>query len=186
MPPPPPLAARQAETVGLMLRITIIACGALIVNNPYLIAALFAQALLIVTCMIGIVRKFLAFVLFIVYMGGIIILISYCVMLLPTIKFSSPLLFVFPALALLSTTPFPRSYSLGLLLSPSLIFFIAIFLFIVMLVVVAIIDYSAGSIKLYVRVVSFVVTLVVALDFILVYMRFLPFILGSVGIIMLT
>ena len=161
MPPPPPLAAQQAETVVLMLRISIIACGALIVNNPYLMAALFAQALLIVTCMMRIVRKFLAFVLFIVYMGGIIILVSYCVMLLPTIKLSSPLLFVFPALALLNTTPFPRSYSLGLLLSPSLVFFVAIFLYIVMLVVVDIIDYSGGSIKLYVRAVYLVATLVI-------------------------
>ena len=102
--------------------ITLIASwGALITNNPYLIAALFGLVLLLVACFLRFISSFVRFIIFLVYVGGIMILIRYCVILLPSNKFLNARALVIPVVAslLLSSifTSRSRAYSFGLLQS---------------------------------------------------------------------
>jgi len=79
------------------------------------------------------------------------ILIRYCVILLPSNKFLNARALVIPVVAslLLSSifTSRSRAYSFGLLYSSSVTLILGILLFMVMLAVVTIIDYSEGIIK---------------------------------------
>jgi len=119
------------------------------VNNPYLMAVLFGQVLILTTCFIGSYNKFIAFILFMVYLGGIIILIRYCVILIPTRKFTSvpitPFLF---GVAVYGGFSIPiGSIAYGLVYRVRAIFLIALLLYLVILSIVQIIDYSRGIMK---------------------------------------
>lgn len=134
-----------------MITTLLLSWRALIVNNPYIMAAMFGQVLILICCIIGSIRKFIGFVLFIVYVGGIIILIRYCVILSISQKFY---LFPFiPGLLGLGLTwiggpNMPvSSTAYGLLFRASACLLIALLLYLVMLSVVAIVDYSRGIIK---------------------------------------
>jgi len=130
----------------------IVLWGIFLRHNPYIIAGWLFQVLLLLTIIVIIYRKFIGCILFLVYVGGIMILISYCVILLPINKFPK----VQPyALLILSfscsawITPV-GSYVYGLIYNARVIFLLALILFQVMLAIVSIIDYSRGILKIYV------------------------------------
>ena len=137
------------------MKIILLIWVALLINNPYLIALLFGQVLVLVTIVLGRVCKLVGFIIFLVYIGGLMVLLRYCVMLLPTNKFITRergliligliVIFWFCGLPLLNI----NGFSFGLLYSASVILLLSILLFIVMLSVVTIIDYSRGILKIY-------------------------------------
>ena len=116
-------------------------------NNPYIVCLIVGLVLFFLCVIFVSIGKFIRFVLFLVYIGGVMVLISYCVMLLPSAKFErmavSPL---YCALLLPFVRPVNR-YSYGLLYSWSCIFLIVLLLFLVILSVVDIVDYSSGMMK---------------------------------------
>ena len=118
----------------------------LVINRPYIMALLFAELLLFATCVVGFHSKFVGLIMFLIYVGGIMVLLSYCVMLLPVNKFRAPGLFVqFIILFPLSVTVH-SSYTYGLVIRFGVIFLLGLVLFFVMLCVVDIVDYSRGMI----------------------------------------
>ena len=129
----------------------IISWCVLVINNPIMMSFLFCQLLVLASCLVGRLSPFLGLMVFLVYIGGILILISYCVMLLPSNKYlwiHSPLLlflitFAYP----FARTPKPRSFSYGLLYRMSAILLLGIVLYYVLLTVVDIINYSSGMMK---------------------------------------
>ena len=130
---------------------------ALLVNNPYIMACLFGQILIVVTWLLGRYSKFIGVVIFLVYIGGIMILLSYCVMLLPSNKFWTLKkveigLFVL-LFAKFSDIPIvsPCVFAYGLIYRARAIFLVALLLYLVMLSVVSMINYSRGMMKLYVQ-----------------------------------
>ena len=127
--------------------IIILYWGLLVVNRPYIIALLFIQILLLGVLLLGGCCKFIGFILFLIYVRGIIILFSYCVMLMPFTKIS--LLPCFPVVAFIfySDNFLSMSYAYGLLFSFDAVLLIGVLLFLVILCVVDIIDYSCGYIK---------------------------------------
>jgi len=140
------------------MRITLfLTWCALMVNNPYMMACLFGQILIVVTWLLGRYSKFIGVVIFLVYIGGIMILLSYCVMLLPSNKFWT-LKKVKIALCVLLFAKFsdfpivsPCVFAYGLIYSARAIFLVALLLYLVMLSVVSMINYSRGMMKLYVQ-----------------------------------
>ena len=116
-------------------------------NNPYLIALLFFQLLLFISFVVGRVSKFIGLILFLIYVGGLMILVRYCVLLLPSVKLGLPL-FILPFFFCIGGLLVPsNAFCFGLSLSFSVVFLIAIILYLVMLCVVDVVDYSRGSLK---------------------------------------
>lgn len=128
------------------MRLLLIAMYVIITNNPYILAGLLGVTLIVVSTSLALVNNFVAFVLFLVYVGGIIILVSYCVILTPLIKYSTPFSILLLCFVSFSFIEFPGTYVYGLLYSASTVFFVSILLFLVMCAVVSIIDYSRGMI----------------------------------------
>ena len=129
---------------------------ALLVNNPYMMARLFGQVLILVTSLLRRYSKFIGVIMFLVYIGGIMILLRYCVMILPTNKFWRLSItigvFLLTLLAYLLTIDYtPRVFAYGLLYRARAILLVALLLYLVILSVVSIIDYSCGIIKVYVE-----------------------------------
>jgi len=138
----------------LMVNFTIKLCltsawVTLTINNPYLMAALFGQVLFLLTFQFGVTSKFIGFILFLVYVGGVLILVSYCLILIPGQKFYTIGIkwIVFVSLFLAAPMGVSRVYSYGLLFSARAIFLVALLLIFVILSIVSIIDYSTGNIK---------------------------------------
>lgn len=141
-----------------MTKITVvrflIASRTLSINNPYLIATIFIQLLLIVSFLIGMNRTFIGLILFLVYVGGIIILIRYCVILIPSNKFERISISLIPiVIAIVLSFPIrtkrDSAFSYGLLYNGRLILILSLLLYLVMVAVVSIIDYARGIIKIY-------------------------------------
>ena len=133
----------------------LITWSALVLNNPYLITGLFVLVLLILTRLLGIYCRFISFIIFIVYVGGILILISYCVMLIPLNKFSSAPVLTISVFSLFlflyRDLRMTRPLAYGLIYSARALFLVAILLFIVMISVVSIVKSTRGSLKFYVQ-----------------------------------
>ena len=113
-------------------------------------AVLFIQLLILVTIRLCVERKFLGSIVFLVYVGGIMVLIGYCVILMPVSKYPLPLLCLLPLLVvLLRTSPENTRSALpyGLQFSAGAYYILRILLFLVLLAVVGIIDYSRGMMK---------------------------------------
>ena len=118
-------------------------------------SAIFSFVLLMSVFLIGRLRKFISIVMFLVYVGGIMILVGYCVILLPSTKFPllpfSLLPIAFLLSILLSSHAFMNSFSYGLLYSSSTVFLVALLLYLVILAIVEIVNYSEGMMKFYVQ-----------------------------------
>jgi len=142
---------RKLKPMLKIYAITIMATWRrLVMNNPYLIAITFAQILLLVSYSLGVMRRFIGFIVFIVYVGGILVLIRYCVILLPTSKFEYAVVVYLPFIISTLLLCYPRcteSYSFGLLYRARSILLVGMLLYLVMVAVVIIIDYSDGMIK---------------------------------------
>merc|ERR1719367_1421459 len=109
---------------------------ALVINNPYLIAGLLRIVLIFISILLGGCRKFIGFVLFLIYIGGLIVLLSYCVILMPYNKFSfSTIILLRPLLlsSLSKTTVVIRAIPYGLLFSHSAVYLISLLLYLVLL-----------------------------------------------------
>lgn len=136
-----------------MLRILLVMNWvALVINNPYLISGLLIIVLLFISILLGGCRKFIGFVLFLVYIGGMIVLLSYCVILMPYNKFSFRtiiLLIPFILISISKTNVVIRAIPFGLLFSHSAVYLISLLLYLVLLAVLTVIDYSSGRIKVY-------------------------------------
>lgn len=119
-------------------------------------ACLFGQILIIVTCLLGSYRKFIGVVMFLVYIGGIMILLRYCVIILPSNKFwtlgkVAVLLCAFLVWYICGEPLITNCvFAYGLIYRVRAIFLVALLLFLVLLAVVSMVDYSGGTIKLYV------------------------------------
>lgn len=118
-------------------------------SAPFVIAALFILSLGITSLLAGTADRFLGFVVFVVYVGGALVLFSYCFMLTPlqdTNSSYSPAVFPFMFVSL--NIP---SVSHGTLYEfywvSSLLVCVGVLLFIVMLCVVSLIDFSQGSMR---------------------------------------
>lgn len=110
------------------------------------------QILVVLSIYLRLYRKFIGFILFLVYVGGLMILVRYCVMLIPSNKFlTSAALYLVPTASLVSIgSPLVKEisgFSLGLLYSYSSIYLVAILLYLVILAIVEIVGYSRGIIK---------------------------------------
>jgi len=82
------------------------------------------------------------------------ILLRYCVMMLPTNKFwnhriTIVVFFLFLLASYITIDYSPRVFAYGLLYSASAILLVALLLYLVMLSVVSMIDYSCGMVKVY-------------------------------------
>ena len=127
------------------MRLLVLSWGTLVCNNPYTIASLYFLTLTLVALIIGIQTKLLAFVIFLVYIGGVMVLLSYCVILLPQSKVKfPPLLLLTSVLFLPLTLELHRSYGLGILYRSRAIFMVSLLLFYVLLSVIEIVNYSCG------------------------------------------
>lgn len=118
-----------------------------------MMAVLLGQILCFLSCLFGRHCRFIGFVLFLVYVGGLIILLSYCVILVPTNKLNCSLLCLFTPLLLgfiIIIDPIPnRTVSFEILNRSRAILLVGLLLFMVMLSVVEIINYSLGMMKNY-------------------------------------
>lgn len=120
---------------------------ALFVTNPYYLGLLFSQIILFMSLHLGIYSKMAGFIFFIVYVGGIFILFRYCIMLLPLLKRYYYigwiwLIFVFRV----DVEQFSFIIT-GLLNRANAVFLIGFVLYLVMLAVVEIVNYSRGILK---------------------------------------
>jgi len=127
----------------------------LIINNPLILSLLFVQALVMLSFYLGSITKFLGSILFLVYVGGIIVLLAYCVILLPSSKYSVSAVWpATPAVLFLSSPFLPHqsvtSFNCGLIYRSYAILLVALLLYLVILAIVNIIDYAGGILKLYV------------------------------------
>jgi len=119
------------------------------IGEPILLGGAFLCLLLNSSLWLGIVRGFMGLVLFIVYVGGTIVLFTYCLMLSPLQFFSRQKKYYSVVLLLLGSLVFRAGFMgiyeffgfIGVLL------IIGILLFIVILSVVEIIDFSRGSLR---------------------------------------
>ena len=135
----------------LILVMLVLSWSTLCFNNPYIIAGIFSQVLLLTSCIIRRIRKLLGFILFLVYVGGLIVLIRYCVILIPSIKVGVGL--VLTSVCLVSPLFFSadcgalNTYSYGLIYSARLVLLVSIVLYMVILAIIDIVDFSAGIMK---------------------------------------
>jgi len=118
-------------------------------SQPYLLGFIFLLSLLFSSFYMGFMNSFVGLILFIIYVGGTIVLFTYCLMLSPHIILVG--LKKFYALLFL-TVPFFFTYRF----SPCLFEFywlrdiltcVGVLLFIVILRVVDLVDFSRGSLR---------------------------------------
>nr|AKS04327.1 NADH dehydrogenase subunit 6 [Parasagitta elegans] len=121
----------------------------LFVSSPFMVALLFVSTLLLGGLVVGSLDSFLGLIVFVVYVGGALVLFSYCFMLTPLQESSvSGSTWALPALCLSLGGP---SVSTGSLYEfywvSSLLVSVGVLLFVVMISVVALIDFSEGSMR---------------------------------------
>lgn len=137
-----------------MVSVTLlVSWGVLAIENPYLIAGVLLQVLFLGCVLIGMHCPIIGFILFLIYIGGLIILIRYCVMILPRNKFVRFNVFSFTALlvglGIREGLYRRRVFPFGLMFRSSIILLVSLLLYLVILSIVNIIDYSRGIIKFY-------------------------------------
>ena len=75
-------------------------------SSPFIVAILFIFTLAVARLVVGCVDSFLGFVVFVVYVGGALVLFSYCFMLTPIQDTSTPIpTAAFPVLLLSLSSP---------------------------------------------------------------------------------
>nr|AKS04120.1 NADH dehydrogenase subunit 6 [Parasagitta setosa] len=118
-------------------------------QSPYLIGLLFLTILLITSMMVASLESFLGLVVFIIYVGGAMVLFTYCFMLTPLQEtllkipmYSLPLLFLVGMSTHLSMSLMYEFYWIS-----SMLFMIGIMLFLVMVSVVEMIDFGRGTMR---------------------------------------
>lgn len=118
-------------------------------SSPFLIAVLFVVTLTVSSLLVAIVDSFLGLIVFVVYVGGALVLFSYCFMLTPLQESRSPsFIYGLPIILLCPLMP-PCSH--GSLCEfywvASLLISVGVLLLIVILCVVSLVDFSQGAIR---------------------------------------
>ena len=96
--------ARRGPRRGFaLLPLLLVASGLfLVLQNPYAVGGLFLCSLALTAGVVGSFERFLGLVVFIIYVGGAIVLFSYCFMLTPLQEGGEPLpLFPLPLVLVL-------------------------------------------------------------------------------------
>nr|AKS04467.1 NADH dehydrogenase subunit 6 [Parasagitta elegans] len=118
-------------------------------SSPFIVAILFVFTLALASLVVGCVDSFLGFVVFVVYVGGALVLFSYCFMLTPIQDTSTPMpTAAFPMLLLSLSSPLVSHTALyEFYWVSSLLVSVGVLLFIVMLCVVSMVDFSQGAMR---------------------------------------
>lgn len=126
----------------------LIASSIFFVKNPYSLGALLGLILLRASVYSTWCSIFIRFILFLIYIGGLIILIIYCLILIPSRLYKvNSIYLVFILGALIGTTTVLTPHNpIELFRKVNLITIFGILLYLVILSVVETIDYSKGII----------------------------------------
>ena len=133
-----------------LLPLLIVAAGLfLVLQNPYAVGGLFLCTLALTAGVVGSLERFLGLVVFIIYVGGAIVLFSYCFMLTPLQEGGEPLpLFPLPLVIVLGLggPPFLSSlYDFYWVLA--LLLLVGVLLFVVIVSVVDVLDFGRGTMR---------------------------------------
>ena len=122
----------------------------LIFTSPFSLGGLFLSLLVVRSFIVGIINGFIGLILFIVYVGGTIVLFTYCFMLAPQQKWA-PFAHLYPIVIAGSGLGFSiwRGHSLiyEFYWVPGLLLMIVVLLFVVILRVVEMVDMTIGSMR---------------------------------------
>nr|AKS04241.1 NADH dehydrogenase subunit 6 [Parasagitta elegans] len=121
----------------------------LLISSPFIVALLFVVILFLGSLVAGTVDSFLGLVIFVVYVGGALVLFSYCFMLSPLQDSSTSFtIWALPTLCLTIGGPtVDRSSLYEFYWVSSLLVSVGVLLFVVMVCVVALIDLSEGAMR---------------------------------------
>lgn len=146
---PTPLLPSLKTVVTVLPFFFLMASLLVLFQSPYLIGLLFLTILLITSIIVARLESFLGLVVFIIYVGGAIVLFSYCFILTPLQEtllkipiYSLPLLFLVGIRTHLSIGLIYEFYWIS-----SILFMIGIILFLVIVSVVEIIDFGRGTMR---------------------------------------
>ena len=121
----------------------------LVLQNPYAVGGLFLCTLALTAGAVGSLERFLGLVVFIIYVGGAIVLFSYCFILTPLQEGGAPLpLFPLPLVIVLGLggPPFLASlYDFYWVLA--LLLLVGVLLFVVIVRVVDVLDFGRGTMR---------------------------------------
>ena len=121
----------------------------LVLQRPFAVGGLFLGTLSLTAGLVGSLESFLGLVVFIIYVGGAMVLFSYCFMLTPLQESGEPLpLFPLPLAIVLGLggPPFLSSlYDFYWVLA--LLLLVGVLLFIVMVRVVDTLDFGRGAMR---------------------------------------
>merc|ERR1711872_939194 len=88
----PPAGSAWSRAGFALLPLLLVASGLfLVLQNPYAVGGLFLCSLALTAGVVGSFERFLGLVVFIIYVGGAIVLFSYCFMLTPLQEGGEPL-----------------------------------------------------------------------------------------------
>ena len=121
----------------------------LVLQNPYALGLLFLATLSLTAGVVGSMESLLGLVVFIIYIGGAMVLFSYCFMLTPLQEGDAPLpVHPLPLLVLLGLGGPPLLTSLyDFYWVLSLLLLVGLLLFVVIVSVVEVIDLGRGTIR---------------------------------------
>nr|AKS04370.1 NADH dehydrogenase subunit 6 [Parasagitta elegans] len=121
----------------------------LAMSSPFLVAGLFVWTLCLGGLVVGAVDSFLGLIVFVVYVGGALVIFSYCFMLTPLQESSTNFTaWSLPALCVALSGPSVAHSSLYEFYWVScLLVSVGVLLFVVMVCVVDLIDFSEGAMR---------------------------------------
>lgn len=135
--------------MSLMSILFLVVLSFLFVRSPFLVAILFVATLFLSRFVVGGEDGFLGLIVFVVYVGGALVLFSYCFILTPLQETSNRFTAcALPALCLALAGPKVSHRSLYEFYWVScLLVSVGVLLFVVIICVVALVDFSEGAIR---------------------------------------
>nr|YP_133887.1 NADH dehydrogenase subunit 6 [Spadella cephaloptera]AAT08482.1 NADH dehydrogenase subunit 6 [Spadella cephaloptera] len=125
-------------------------------SNPFSLGISFFLALICLSALMGSISTFIGLILFLVYVGGTMVLVMYCFMLTPLqlmsfcpctlVPFFWAGFFLYSGKKMISWPILSSSIS-ELYFHSDMIFMVGVVLFLVMLAVVEVVDYSKGALR---------------------------------------
>lgn len=98
----PDQRAAPAWRLRALLPVVLCSAALLVMQSPYSVGCLFLTLLAFMAVVVGSLERLLGYIIFILYLGGALILFSYCFMLTPLPRGPEPLpLYLLPLLLLL-------------------------------------------------------------------------------------
>ena len=144
--PGPAARIRPLRALPLLLGLSSVY---LVLQNPYTVGLLFLATLALTAGVVGSMERLLGLVVFVIYIGGAMVLFSYCFMLTPLQEGDEPFpLHPLPLLALLGMGGPPLLSTLyDFYWVLSLLLLVGLLLFVVIVSVVEVIDLGRGTIR---------------------------------------